>query len=221
VERAVRVRFGRFAFDSEARDLVRDGKRVPLSPKAFRFLELLLEGAPRAYAKTEINDVLWPETFVSEASLTRLATEARAALEDDAREPKFIRTVYGYGYSFMGAIDSEPSSNRRGLPGVSAFSISVGRREIPLAEGENVIGRTSDCAVCVVSTSVSRHHARILVEGDSARLEDMGSKNGTYLRGRRLDAATELTPGDEIRVGPVVLHFQCATRDRVTDTDIL
>jgi DNA-binding winged helix-turn-helix (wHTH) protein len=221
MERAVRVRFGRFVFDSQARDLVRDGERVPLSPKAFRFLELLLEGAPRAYTKAEITDALWPQTFVSEASLTRLAAEARAALEDDARTPKFIRTVYGHGYSFMGVIDSEPSSIRRGWPGVSAFSVLIGRREVPLWEGENVIGRTSDCAVHVVSTSVSRHHARILVNGDSARLEDMGSKNGTYLRGRRLDAVSELTPGDEIRVGPVVLCFQCAARDRATDTDIL
>ena len=218
----MRLRFGSCVFDSLTRDLVRDGSRVHLSPKAFRFLELLLEGAPRAFTKAEIYEALWPATFVSEASLTRLAAEVRAALEDDARQPTFIRTVYGHGYAFAGRITSESSSS---LPptahGVSGFSVFVGPREFPLWEGENVIGRTSDCAVPVDSSRVSRRHARILVEGARARLEDMGSKNGTYLQGRRLDAAAELAPGDEVRVGPIVLLFKYALKDGSTHTDVL
>jgi hypothetical protein len=183
---------------------------VHLAPKAFRFLELLLKGAPRAFSKAEIFDALWPGTLVSEASLTRLVAELRAVLQDDAHQPALLRTVYGYGYAFIGAVSPEPSGPAPAGWQASVFSVVAGPREFQLWEGENVIGRTASCAVPVESTSVSRRHARILVEAGRALLEDLGSKNGTYLRGRRLEEPAELAPGDEVRVGPVVLIFRSA-----------
>jgi DNA-binding winged helix-turn-helix (wHTH) protein len=209
-QKALRLRFASFVFDPLARELVRNGTRVHLSPKAFRFLELLLKDAPRAFSKAEIYEALWPGTFVSEASLTRLVAELRAALQDDARQPALLRTVYGYGYAFSGAVSPEPSGPAPARRQAEAFSVVAGPKEFPLWEGENVIGRTASCAVPVESTSVSRRHARILVEAGRALLEDLGSKNGTYLRGRRLEEPAELAPGDEVRVGPVVLVFRSA-----------
>jgi pSer/pThr/pTyr-binding forkhead associated (FHA) protein len=56
------------------------------------------------------------------------------------------------------------------------------------------------------------------VEGERATLEDLGSKNGTFHRGRRLEAPVELTDGDEIGVGTVVLLFRAVHGDSTTET---
>lgn len=98
------VRFGDCSFDGETRQLFREEHVVPLSPKAFRLLEHLIQEAPRAISKDELHGVLWPHIFVSEGNLARLATEVRGAIGDSAHNPRFVRTVYGFGYSFSGAL---------------------------------------------------------------------------------------------------------------------
>lgn len=81
---------------------------------------------------------------------------------------------------------------------------------MPPAEGENVVGRDRGCALSIPSSLVSRRHARIVLVGQRATLEDLGSKNGTVLGGRRVDRAVPLSDGDEIRIGPALLVF-CVT----------
>lgn len=214
----MRVGFGEFALDPEAHELTRSGRRVPLTPKAFQLIELLVERRPRALSKAQIHDSLWPGTHVTEASLARVANEVRKALGDDAREPRYLRTVYGFGYAFVAqATEQEQAPPTRG----PLFSCRLiwGSREVPLVEGENVLGRVEDAAVWIESSKVSRRHARILVSGGKATLEDLGSKNGTYLRGRRLAAQAVLSDGDEIGVGAVVLVFRSARAAGSTETD--
>jgi pSer/pThr/pTyr-binding forkhead associated (FHA) protein len=82
------------------------------------------------------------------------------------------------------------------------------KREVQLLEGENVIGRDPDGALWIDHPSVSRRHARILVGDGKARLEDLGSKNGTYVGGKRLEKKTLLSDGDEIRIGPETMVFR-------------
>jgi DNA-binding winged helix-turn-helix (wHTH) protein len=214
----MRVGFGEFALDPEAHELTRSGRRVPLTPKAFQLLELLVERRPRAVSKAQIHDSLWPGTHVTEASLARVANEVRKALGDDAREPRYLRTVYGFGYAFVAqATEQDKAPPARG----PLFSCRLiwGKREIPLVEGENVLGRVEDAAVWIDSTKISRRHARILVSGGKATLEDLGSKNGTYLRGKKLSAPAVLSDGDEISVGAVVLVFRSARAAGSTKTD--
>lgn len=105
------IEFGDFTLDDERRQLLRDGEAVRLSPKAFQLLSILVHDAPRAVSKTDLQDKLWPGTFVTEGNLATLATEVRSALNDDAREPRFIRTLYGFGYSFVAPLrESQPVS---------------------------------------------------------------------------------------------------------------
>ena len=99
----MRIVFEECEFDSGRRVLLRHGRAVPLSSRAFQLLELLLERRPEAIAKAELLERLWPETFVSDASLHNLVTEIRAALGDDPRMARFIRTVPRFGYAFHGA----------------------------------------------------------------------------------------------------------------------
>jgi DNA-binding winged helix-turn-helix (wHTH) protein len=214
----MRKRFETFVFDSEVRQLLREGRPVPLSPKAFALLELLLERAPRAISKEEIQNALWPATFVSESSLTNVVAEARAALGDSARNPRLLRTVHGFGYAFCGTAFDEGTSAEAGdfVP----FRLVRGNRKIPLSPGENILGRDPDASVHVDHASVSRRHARISVRGSKVVLEDLASRNGTFLAGRRIDSPVELHDGDIIGLGPVTLTFQALTATGSTASDL-
>ena len=96
----VKLRFGDGVLDTDTRELQRAGTRVDLTPKAYELLELLLSERPKAVSKAQIRDRLWPETFVSDVTLTTLAFEVRRAIGDDARCPRHLRTVRKYGYAF-------------------------------------------------------------------------------------------------------------------------
>ncbi len=209
----MRLRFGDCVLDTDARELRRSGLHRELSPKGLRFLELLLEARPRAMAKQEIHDRLWPDTFVSDSSLARLASEVRSAIGDDARRPRLLRTLHRHGYAFAGAV--EPME---GTSLAAPCRLLWGERQIPLLDGENVLGRGAEAAIRIDLGRVSRLHARIVVEGERAILEDLGSKNGTFHRGRRLEAPAELADGDEIGVGAVVMLFRARRSDSTTET---
>jgi DNA-binding winged helix-turn-helix (wHTH) protein len=209
----MRVRFGEFVLDSTTREVTRGGTVVRLAPKVFQLLELLLERRPGAVAKAEIHERLWPHTFVSESNLARLAAEAREALGDRARDPRYLRTVFGFGYAFCG----EAVEERRARPAPICRLVVAGR-EIALAGGENILGRAEDAVVWINSSKASRRHARILVGEGGATLEDLGSKNGTFLRGQRIEQPCSLDDGDEICVGEVVMTFRFVRGSRSTET---
>ena len=204
----MRIRFGEFVLDTAARVLTRAGRGVTLSPRAFDLLEVLLERRPEVVPQSELRDRLWPKTFVAYSSLARLVTEVRKALGDTSRKPRLVRTVYGRGYAFCGEAVDE----------VSGCALLWADRLIPLVEGENVVGRGDDCQVRIQSTKVSRCHARILVAGSQATLEDLGSKNGTFVGSRAVTSPVRLAEGDEILVGAAVLRFRGPAGPGPTET---
>ncbi len=205
----MRFQFGDCALDLDTRELSRGGKPVHVEPKAFRLLELLLTARPKALSKDELQDQLWPKTFVSERSLARLVEVLRDCLGDSAKEPRFIRTVHGFGYAFSG--DASPAPGGAGRPSRSGFHCRIvwGDREIALSEGENVLGRDPDTVVFIDLNSVSRRHARILVAGGVASIEDLQSRNGTYVGGNRIEGPTKLSNGDKIKIGAANLVYRC------------
>jgi hypothetical protein len=201
------VRFGDFVFDGDARQLTRSGEPLELSPKAFQLLEALLSVRPRALTRAELTDRLWPDAIVGYTSLASVATELRKALADDTHDPRLLRTVHRFGYAFCGpALDGPGSAART----VFSCGLSWEGRQIGLAEGENVIGREEGCAIQIDAAKVSRRHARILVHGPTTRIEDLGSKNGTFVQGRSLAASTDLADGDEIVIGGARLIFHAS-----------
>jgi len=201
------VVFGECEFDPGRRVLLRHGSATPLSPKAFQLLALLLDRRPEAVAKTELLQCLWPESFVSDASLHNLVAEVRAALGDSPRAARFIRTVPRYGYAFHG--DARPAApadlSAPGLPGPRLVSR---HGEWLLPEGSNLVGRDRDCAVRVSSAALSRRHARIVVTNGEARVQDLGSKNGTRVNGRRFTQPVALKEGDRIQFGSVTMTYR-------------
>lgn len=211
----VSLRFGECEVDFEARRLTRNGEAVHLAPKAFRLLELMVERRPRVVSKSEIHDALWPDTFVSESSVARLAAELRAALGDRSKPPRLLRTVHGLGYAFVGVVEGQGAPPR---PASALCRLVRGDTEVNLSSGVHLIGRGDDVAVRIDSAKVSRQHARVVVTDRTASVEDLGSKNGTFVRGRRITGAVELTDGDEICVGPVLLVFRLSSAGGSTET---
>ena len=206
---AVRARFDRFTIDSESRQLTGDGVAVHLSPKAFDLLCLLIAARPNAISKDDLHARIWPGVFVVDANLTVLVAEIRRALSDSAHDPKFIRTVHRHGYAFCAdAADLRPPSADRASDSTPKAWLLWKERVLLLAEGENVIGRDPSSQVWLDVPGVSRRHARVVVSGDSAVVEDLGSKNGTFVADTPVSEARPLVDGEIIQIGPVDVQFR-------------
>ncbi len=219
----MRFCFGRFVLDSDARELLRGGEAMHLSPKAYQLLEALVENRPKALSKSALHDLLWPSTFVVETNLANLVVEIRGVIGDKPHRPRFLRTVYGYGYAFRAPGDdvlpsSSMATGRVRRPGGLVHRLIWEGRVIPLEPGESIIGRDEDAAVCIKEADVSRRHARIVIENDAARLEDLGSKNGTYLKEHRLEKEVVLRNGDSFRVGQQRLVYSSSLSQDTTQT---
>src|SRR5215471_14026130 len=111
-------RFGEFTVDGDQKVLMREGAPLPLPPKVFDTLLVLVDNGGRLVGKDELMHRLWPDTFVEEGNLTFNIQQLRKSLGDDARQPRFIETIPRRGYRFIapveeirsdgGAIDGRP-----------------------------------------------------------------------------------------------------------------
>jgi DNA-binding winged helix-turn-helix (wHTH) protein len=191
-------RFGEFTFDVGSRLLRRDDEVRHLSPKAQQLLRMLIEARPDAVSRQDLFDELWPSTFVAETNLPCIVNEVRRALDDRSRTPRFIRTVHAYGYAFH----SDVSEETRAV--AVAATLFCENRTFQLPEGEHVIGRAADAQVVLTDSTVSRHHARLSISGPEIRIEDLGSKNGTFVDGRRVTGVHPLHRHSRIAIAAVV-----------------
>ncbi len=207
----MRIAFGDFLLDTKVRQLFRGRSRVHLEPKALELLELLVARRPEAVSKSEIQGRLWPDTFVSESSLTGLAAQIRKALGDDRAQERFLRTVHGFGYAFSAEIarDAEPAAARLVWEEV-VFALRT---------GENVLGRSEEASVRIEAPGVSRRHARLVVTEDGATIEDLASKNGTFVGERRLETPAPLHDGDRLFLGRQLLVFRRTASAAPTRTE--
>jgi len=216
----MRVRFGSFVLDFEARQLDRAGHPIHLTPKALELLELLVDRRPHAVSKAEIHDRIWPDTFVADVNLPVLVHELREALEDDPHEPVFLRTVIRFGYAFCATARPEPEAPEWAARCPFEYRLIWGVKEIALRPGDNLLGRTHDATIWVDHSSVSRRHSLLRVSEDGATVEDCGSKNGTFLGGDRVVGPVRLREGDRILLGSALLVFRSFPRDQTsTQTD--
>ena len=215
----MKVQFADYVLDADARTVCRETAAIHLSPKAFELLAALIEHRGRALSKTELLERVWPDVFVSDGSLARVVREIREALGDSPRDCRIIRTVHRYGYAFAavvlrGSPPSLPADRER-----PACWLTGRTRTFSLAEGENMVGREPGVTVWLDSPRVSRRHARILVDNARATIEDLDSKNGTFVRDVRLTAPALLEAGDAIRIGPFTLFFRVSDALPLTETE--
>jgi DNA-binding winged helix-turn-helix (wHTH) protein len=211
----MRLKFGSWEVDTDRRLLTHGGAPASLSPKAFDLLVVLARHHEKALSKAELHQILWPDTFVSDGSLTVLVAEIRDVLKDEAEQPRFIRTVRRFGYGFCAPVTNQDASPFPSLSGGGGWVI-WGNRSIAIERTESVLGRSLDADIRFDVPGVSRRHARIVVDGQQVALEDLGSQNGTYLRGERITGRATLADGDEVRLGPVSIVFRQVPADGST-----
>jgi len=111
----MRVSFGEYVLDTDRRQVLRGRRAVPLTPKGFALLALLVGRSPSAVSKSEIQDVLWPDIFVSDTNLFKLVFMVRRAIGAEGHR---LRTVHRFGYAFAGELEREreAATPRGGLP---------------------------------------------------------------------------------------------------------
>ncbi len=194
----------------------RDGATVHLEPKVMDLLVYLARHPGQVVSKNDIIDSVWEGHIVANSALSRCMALLRGALGDDARRPRYIETIPKRGYRLIAPITGiEPEITD--TPGTT-FRLRIGQREISLQDGEHLIGRAPDAAVCIDSPKVSRHHARIVVDGNQASVDDMGSKNGTYVDGKMVKGPSALKGGDEIIIGSIAITFIDGREGNATET---
>lgn len=211
----MRFTFEQFVIDGDRRVVVRAGEEVHVAPKTLDFMLALLGRAPNAVSKAELMTVLWPDTHVSDATLTGVVADAREALGDDGRASRLIRTVHRFGYAFAGAIERETASDAS-APVLGWLIADTWR--LPLRSGETILGREGDGVVPLPSPSVSRQHAALIIEGTAARLRDLGSKNGTFVDEIRVEGPMALRDGAAVRLGTLTLIYRSVDRTSSTET---
>lgn len=214
----MRVSFGPFVLDSDTRELLRGDVPAPLSPKAFELLCLLVAHRPKALAKSELQERLWPATFVVEKNLANLVGEIRDALGDDPSNPRFIRTVHRFGYAFRETAGSAESVRPAGRDGVS-FRLTWVSGRVTLDEGEHILGRDPHVEIYLDAPGVSRRHALIKIAAARATIEDLGSKNGTLVGDQRVNGSRSIGDGDVITVGSVKLTVTAFQTPDSTETE--
>src|SRR5262245_31624361 len=208
MRQALRLQFGQFALEIGARQLMRQDDVIHLSPKAFDLLHMLIAHRPGVVSKDELNQRLWPDTFVSEINLATLIAELRRALGADAANPRFIRTVHRRGYAFSGVATEDLPHSETSIDALGSHWVVWEAGQVRLAKGDNLLGRGRRVSVWLDSPTISRRHAKIVVSGRTATVEDLGSRNGTFVRGEKVTAPVPITDGDEIRVGSIVLRYR-------------
>jgi DNA-binding winged helix-turn-helix (wHTH) protein len=215
-------RFGSFLYDPLGRRLLRDGVEIKLTRKSRELLLLFLENPERLLTREDLTDRMWSDVAVTDDALRFQVSELRKAFGADGEA--FIHTVPREGYRWEAPVNKETLHRfewgyRERADQTIGRRLILASREIDLSEGENVVGRDRDAVLWIDHTAVSRRHARIVIADKSATLEDLGSKNGTRLKGERIAGAVPLADGDEIRIGPVAMTFRVMSRVGTTETE--
>jgi hypothetical protein len=186
-------------------------------------LVLLVQKAGVLVNRTEIQSALWGSAvFVDQdAAINTAIRKIRRALGDDAEHPRFVETVVGKGYRFIASLATDAATVRPQEDGADGDAVAAdrlrragpyylvtrGKRQFVLNGDENLLGRDPAAAVHIDHPSVSRRHARISIHAGRVLLEDLQSRNGTFLDGRQIRTRTEIHHGAIIGLGPITLTF--------------
>ena len=203
--------FAEFVLHTDSRRLVHEGADLHLTPKAFDLLALLVAAAPRVVTKVELHARLWPDSFVSDATLAGLVKELRKRLGARDGTGGIVRTVTRVGYACAVRVNHDVDETC----GWRHWLVTDGR-SFPLRHGLNTVGREPDLPVWLDDSSVSRRHASITI-ADGALIEDLGSKNGTKVNAEQVVVPVSLQDGDQVTIGKVVLLYRCSTSGLSTE----
>jgi DNA-binding winged helix-turn-helix (wHTH) protein len=201
--------------DVGARLVRREDIDIPLAPKAFELLLILVRNQPNAVSHEQLHAALWPGVHVSETSLAALITQLRKALGDTSDGGHVIRTLHRVGYAFIGEATVAAHAACVAVP---ACRVMWRGQSFAVPPGESVIGRDRACAIHIDADSISRHHARLHVSESDVSIQDLGSKNGTWVEGGRIAGVVPLTGGMCFRLGSETVRLELTSDERPTKT---
>jgi DNA-binding winged helix-turn-helix (wHTH) protein len=212
------ITFAEFELDVGGYVLRRPDGPVRLEKLPMEVLILLVQRAGTLVQRSEIQALFWrPDVYVEhDTAINTAVAKIRRALGDDADTPRFVETVVGKGYRFIAPVESDAtrqahSSVNRGrasarrLRTFPSYSATRGKQEFILEAGKTVFGRDPAAGVYVDHPSVSRRHACLSIGSQGAVLEDLKSRNGTFVNGRRIDGPTNIDHGALIGLGAITL----------------
>ena len=140
---AAQILFPPFHLDLANERLLQDQQIISLKPKAFAILRYLVENPGRLVTKEELLGVIWGQVCVSKVILRGYIRELRQALTDNPKEPRFIETVHGRGYRFMGPVSSRQKGLSSALqPVAESLQLPTANRQSPTA----MVGRETELA---------------------------------------------------------------------------
>lgn len=146
-------RFGAFELDVARKQLRRDGEIVPIAPKPFALLVLLVSRCDRVVSREDALAEVWPDVAVSDATLASTLRDLRRALADDAQLPHFIQTARGLGFRFVATVESR---RLRASASLAASSCA------PLVGRQALLERLDDA----LAAAISGHGRLVLLEGE-------------------------------------------------------
>jgi DNA-binding winged helix-turn-helix (wHTH) protein len=204
-----RIRFRGFEVDLATGELLKNGASVRLPPQSFAVLAALLNRPGELVPREELRARLAPADAFGDVdhALNKAVSRLRGALGDEADRPRFVETLAGRGYRFVATVDGNEAA-RSPRPVARLLYQS---RTVWMAVGIHLLGREEGIAVRLDSSTVSRRHAKLVLEAHVSTIEDLGSKNGTRVNDRRIASPTPLNDGDRVQLGSVVLTFRSAS----------
>ena len=139
--------FGPFRLDCRRRELRRSDEVVALTPKALDLLRVLVASGDRVVEKQELMQLVWPNSFVTDDSLTQHIAALRKALGDAPDRPEYILTVPRHGYRFIAVVQA--TSDESHVPAISKPPDPPLRRDLaaepPTGPNESGCGRSTRC----------------------------------------------------------------------------
>jgi len=166
--------FGPFRVDPEKEILLRAGEPVPLTPKTFQILLVLVRHHKEVLTKDDLMKAVWPDTFVEEANLSRNIFMLRKALGETPQDHQYILTVPGRGYRFAEEVKPVPQE-------LNIVAASHSRVEVQIKE--TILWRWMTVAVILVAVGVGAfklfvHRSPALTEKDTVVLADFVNQTG-------------------------------------------
>jgi DNA-binding winged helix-turn-helix (wHTH) protein len=204
-------RLGEWLVEPELSRISNGSTTTHLRAKVMGLLMTLAGRPGQVFSKQELLDAVWPAVVVADGSLSVTVAELREALGDDSTDPRYIETIPRRGYRMIAPV--APLDVDRVQPAGSRLWLIGAGVDLVLHQGENLIGRAPDAHVWIKSPKISRRHARITVDGDRAVVEDLGSKNGTFVGDVRVDGPTPLGHADQIRLGQLAALLRVVVAD--------
>jgi DNA-binding winged helix-turn-helix (wHTH) protein/tetratricopeptide (TPR) repeat protein len=168
--------FGPFRVDPEREILLRAGEPVPLTPKTFQILLVLVRHSKEVVTKDDLMKEVWPDTFVEEANLSRNIFMLRKALGESSKDHQYILTVPGRGYRLAESVRLVPEQE------VSIVAAQHSKVQIEVKESKPW-GWIAVCAIVVVAVTAGAiwifvHRTPVLTEKDTIVLADFVNKTG-------------------------------------------